>query len=183
MKDSKTYFYHLAMDVQGSLQEERLYNDSVVHADDLLEYRGMCQLDLYEWPEPVLVLYAKGCEFSETDPGAEPPSELTTLREGLAACGLVELSCYLQHDSTNDDDVDEEGEPVYRLDYDYALVVQLAPTTENDSLTRAVGFSRATGKVAKLFWSLAAFEPDEQSEPAHCAEAIPTIDSFSAMAE
>jgi len=156
--DPKVYFYQLAVDVCGSLINEDQYLDSVVSAEDIEDFRGVCQIRLYNYPQPVLVVYAMGEEeCSEEDFKEKAPlAELTQIRAALPELNLEELGCYVacggDGDEEDEDSLDDDDAHVCSRGYHYALVVQVVPSYWQHAEDNML--STAARELAKLVWDV-----------------------------
>jgi hypothetical protein len=135
-EDPKKFFRQFALDLLANAHGDGLGPERVIDPDDISTLRGICQVDLDAWPNPVLIAFSVAdivwCDDPSID--AQEAAEerelevLAGLRKDLETIGLEELACC---------DLTPTG---------FALVAQLANPKHD--------LKKAARELTKLLWDL-----------------------------
>jgi hypothetical protein len=193
MKETKEQLRGLAVDIVnchkvdcGNFVYDPLIDDPLVDESDVHECRGLREVSLENWPQPVFVVYETAFQTHDIDVDASTCKQLTRVRQAIKELGLEELAGYEYEDKRNhsyeevDDDYlsevrqhkhtsEEVDDDYFYYEWEYKCAVVLQVPLSLDQRERQARHRKVASELAKLVW---------QEEPALDKEvAKPTPES------
>lgn len=169
-KDTTKQFHGLAVDIVNCHKYDcDEHFDPHVEEKDVPDCRGLREVSIDDWPQPVFVVYETANKTLYIDVDASTRKQLTHVRQAIEELGLEELACFeyeskhnhdydkvddeylanMRKNKHNYEDIDEDH-LYYEWEYKYAVVLQVPLSL--DPRERDARHRKAASELAKLVW-------------------------------